>query len=134
MSDAQKPAPVSFAKLRDLTGGSRVDVSATFKRMASLLEKSGIIGKVQFQLLEGHKPHVFSVSLDKKGSKAAGRAVQKPDLEIIVNLETWWEIAQGVTSPLDVFVRGQMRVRGKQALATKIISHLAGSPGRTSIC
>jgi putative sterol carrier protein len=56
-------------------------------------------------------------------------AVERPDVEIITRAETWWEIADGRLSPLEAFVKGRLRVRGKIELAKRIfLVDLAAAP------
>jgi putative sterol carrier protein len=123
-----------FARLKDLRAGGKGDSEGTLHTFGKLLESSGLEAVVQFDLAHSGGVKTFAVSVQKGGSSVKQGAATRPHLRIGLDEAAWQEIASGATAPLDVFVRGKLRVQGDTQLAVKIIHHLAGTAGRVDVC
>jgi putative sterol carrier protein len=75
---------------------------------------------------------VSSVAIGTKSKRSAKAA--KPTVEVITTPEIWKEIASGRLAPHDAFLEGRMRVRGDVRVAQRMVKHLAGAEGLTSVC
>ena len=72
--------------------------------------------------------------LDGEKATVSTGPADKPDLELIMAPETWWEVASGRLAPHEAFSSGRMRVRGDTDLAQDVLKHAAASPGPTHLC
>jgi putative sterol carrier protein len=90
----------------------------------------------QLRLLREGKMEGSSVSSVAIGPTKAkrGRKASRPTVEVITTSDTWKEIASGRLAPHDAFLGGRMRVRGDVRTAQRIVKHLSGSEGLTSVC
>jgi len=131
---AHKPVRREFVRFKDLTAKSKSDPAATIEEMASLLRNSKLRGSIQFHLLAGDEQHVHALSFGKGKPKTHKAAIPKPNLVVTLNLADWWQIAKGAVSPLEVFGRGQMHVRGDYSLGLRVLAHLAANEGRLTLC
>jgi putative sterol carrier protein len=129
-----KAKRAKYVTVRSLLGRKKADVDGTFERMAELLKDSPDNGSIQFRIVDKEQPRYWNLSLDAQGCTAHFDRLNKPDLEIITNAETWLQIAGGKLSPLIAFARGKMRIRGDEKLGKRLLKQLASSEGRTDIC
>jgi putative sterol carrier protein len=53
----------------------------------------------------------------------------QPDVEIRCSGETLWRMLDGSYSPVEAFREGQLRVRGDDDLAKRVLRHIAGPDG-----
>jgi putative sterol carrier protein len=123
----------TFAKVKTkLAEPGERDLKAGFERLAKLLESSGELAEVQFDIVEGRTSDAWTLSLDRKTAAANNRAARQPDVRIIVSRTTWQEIAAQDRSPLDAYVSGKLRIRGDTKLARRLFKRAAGR-GQTDL-
>jgi putative sterol carrier protein len=134
MAKAKRAKYAKYVTMRSLIGRKKADVGETFARLAELLKQSKETGSIQFRIVDKDQPRYWNLSLDAQGCTVHLDRVNKPDLEIIAQAETWLQIAGGKLSPLIAFVRGKMRIRGDEKLGKRLLKQLASSEGRTDIC
>lgn len=123
-----------FAALKDLTHGGRADLAGTFKNLASMLEDAGFDIAIEYHIGPGDKYRRFSVRVADGKSRVTSDATPEPHLRIFMSEETWREIASGALAPADAFLDGRVRVQGDTSAGTRMLKHLAGTPGRIGIC
>lgn len=123
-----------FAKLKRLTtrraprSPSKRDLDRTFDRLAELIPATGDIGYVEFQLRSGRSTPTWTLILSEAGAQVSSAKATKPRLRIIVGQDDWWQVAQGIVSPIALFLRGRMRFVGDCGIAQRAFVQLAG-PG-----
>ncbi len=140
MSSQQNPPQTAttqlrFALLKNLTSAG-TSPEQTLAELAQLLTPSKMKGTFQLRLLREGKMEgssVSSVALGAAKAKPSAKAA-KPTVEVITTHEIWREIASGHLAPHDAFLGGRMRFRGDAGVAQKMLKHLAGSEGLTSVC
>jgi putative sterol carrier protein len=110
-----------FAPFPNLLGR---DLAGSFERMAKLLGRWKKTARLQFTLSEGGRERSWNLALTPKNCKAMEGKVNRPNLEIITDAETWLQIAGRHLSPLEAFGQGKMRVRGDLTLARLIARRL----------
>lgn len=125
---------IRYASLRPLNEPSLREFERAFERLGELLEKSGERGRLQFQIRSAEARRYWSFELAAEGCRLRAEPVEKPDVEIITQAETWWQIADGTLSPVEAFGRGKMRIRGDLELAKRLYKKLATGEGSTEIC
>ena len=125
--------PPQFAKLKCLTRSSR-DVGATFEEMGKILQKYHLTANLQFRITDGDDVHLYSIAIAKGESNVQSEPSKNPDFEVLTSAETWWDIASGTLAPLEALGMGLLRFRGDTRLGVRILTHLAGTQGRTQIC
>lgn len=128
----------AFALLRPLARAARADprkaLGATFEGMAKLLDRVGESATTQFTVLTPDGVARWRLDLGESGTSCREGAADAADLEIVVGEGTWWEIASGELSPVDAFARGELRILGDAALATRLYKALAAPEGVTDVC
>ncbi len=123
-----------FAKLKKLTTSrsasrpSKRDLDRTFNRLAALLPASGDIGYIEFRLRSGRSTPTWTFLLTETGARISAEKATTPSLRIVVGADDWWQVAQGVVSPISLFLRGRMRFIGDCGIAQRAFEKLAG-PG-----
>jgi putative sterol carrier protein len=133
VANTQSSKMDSYVRLQKLTEPIRAELATTFQRVAEILSKTrnGRPLQLQFSILErdSEEPTPWSVAITKQGGKVTQQAADKPDVEIITEAETWWEIAERRLSPLEAFVTGRLRVRGNIERAKRVfLVDLAAAP------
>ena len=123
-----------FACFKDLAAGGTADLAATFRNMASLLEDAGFDVVMEFHIRSGQTFQTFSLRVVDGTSSAVAEPAADAHIELVTAEETWNEIAAGRLSPLDAFGDGKLRLRGDMGLGSRVLKHLAGTPGRVEIC
>lgn len=134
MNTSSTSATRDFARFKDLTGGGAAGLPETFGTMASLLEDASFDVVMEFQIRRGRDFEPYSVRVADGTATAGPGAAEDAHLTLITTEETWTEIAAGRLSPLDAFGDGQLRLRGDTGLGSRVLKHLAGTPGRVEIC
>jgi putative sterol carrier protein len=134
MSTPSTPVRPEFARFKDLTAGGSADLPTTFRNMASLLEDAGFDVVMEFQIRQGKTFQPFSLRVENGASSAGPGPADDAHITLVTTEETWNEIAAGRLSPLDAFGDGQLRLRGDTGLGSRVLKHLAGTPGRVEIC
>jgi SCP-2 sterol transfer family len=102
------------------------DLRASFDKMAELTASATRPGMVTFTVGQGASANSFSWVLGAVGSSVTTDRPDGPDLEVLVDEETWWALAEGTTTPLEAFGRGHMRVRGDISLARSLAAAVTG--------
>jgi putative sterol carrier protein len=125
--------PQEFARLKNLVRSSR-DLAMTFEEMGKILQKCHLTSKIQFQITNGSQVEHYNIAIAKGQSKVQSEPSKNPDFEVLTSAETWWEIASGTLAPLEAMGKGLLRFRGDARLGVRILTHLAGTEGRTQIC
>lgn len=123
-----------YATLRPLAGRKRGDLGAMFQSLAERLQATQERGCIRFSILGKAGQTQWSLTLDAQGCRAHQEPVERPDLEIVTQEDTWLRIAEGKLSPLVAFARGRLRVRGDEALGQRLLRPLAADGGKTEIC
>jgi len=126
-------AQPAFARLKNLTRNPS-DLGATFEEMGKVLQKCHVKAKLQFRIADGDQVHSYNIIIGNGTSKVQAESVKNADFEVLTTSDTWWEIASGKLAPLEAFGSGLMRFRGDPQLGQRILTHLAGTEGRTQIC
>lgn len=123
-----------FATVRPLgtQRGRRTDES--IEELASALAGSGEAGRLQVTIRGGDKPRQFSIDLEGDSRSRQARKADEPDLEVVVQESTWWELVEGRLSPPDAFRRGKMRIRGDVHMGNRLYKFLAADDGSTELC
>lgn len=124
----------TYAKIRRLARARNENIEQTFRRLAELLRNSGTSGVLRCTILMGDESRSWTFELSKRDCRLRSVAANVPDLEIITREATWWEIADGGLSPLDAFMRGQMRILGDTEFGSRLLGHVADGGGATSLC
>jgi putative sterol carrier protein len=124
----------AFARFKDLTDRGAADLPATFRNMAALLEDAGFDVVIEFHIRSGKAFHTYSLRVEDAKSSSAAEPASDAHVTILTAEETWTEIAAGRLSPLDAFGDGKLRLRGDTGLGSRVLKHLAGTPGRIEIC
>jgi hypothetical protein len=100
-----------------LTDSAEDDLGRTVDRLGELVGGSDVRGRVHF----GGAVRSWSLELGPDACKVSAHRTHRPDLEVLVAEETWRRLADGTLSPLEAFGRGDMRVRGDIALASRFV-------------
>jgi len=124
----------TYAKVRRLTKEREEDIEQTFQRLAELVRGSDTTGALRCTILEGEKSRSWTLELRGRDCRLQREATTMPDVEIITQRTTWWEIAEGRLSPLDAFIQGRMRILGNTELGSRLLGHVAEGDGATSLC
>jgi putative sterol carrier protein len=123
-----------FASLRPLIEPGQTDLDRAFKTMATSLEGLPERAVVQFEILSGGDRRYWSVELSRGAGRVEAGKSESPDLAVITRESSMRQIADGSVSPLEVFARGKMRLRGNMGLAKRLFKSLASPEGITEIC
>jgi len=134
MAKAKRAKQAKYVSIRSLLGRKKADVEGTFERLAELLKDSPDNGSIQFRIVDKDQPRYWNLRLEAQGCSVHVDRLDKPDLEIITQAETWLQIAGGKLSPLIAFARHKMRIRGDEKLGKRLLKQLASSEGKTDIC
>src|SRR5260221_4603107 len=131
-SDARLWSRYHF-KLRNLMEQREEDLGGTFHGMAGLLGKPKEPGLVQFHLLDNGKHLYWCLELDQNESRVRAEQVDHPKFELITQVATWRQIAEGSLSPLEAFLQGEMRVRGDVEFGRRLLKQLALSEDKLDL-
>jgi SCP-2 sterol transfer family len=112
LSDFVRPFP-------DTVRGKRSDFGASFKRIAETVAKGRRAGTIQFTIQDGRSTRRWCLTITPDGSNVSESRMEKPDLEILTDAESWAEVA-----PLEAFGRGRLRVRGDIELARVVAKRM----------
>jgi putative sterol carrier protein len=123
-----------YAALKDLTDSGKADLAATFANLASMLEDAGFDVTIEYHIGDDEGYRTFSVLVASGQSRVTAEAAAGAHLRIFMSEQTWADIASGAISPADAFIGGRVRVQGDTSAGTRILKHLAGTPGRIGIC
>jgi hypothetical protein len=110
--------------LPKLARAGSTGIGASFEELAKVIGVSKETTTVTFRVTEPRKVHVWSLSSGPSGSRVTTGDPQPPDLEVLLDAETWKQIAAGALSPLEAFGRGKMRIRGDLNLARRIVRRI----------
>jgi len=101
------------APLPRLVEPDRYDLDGTFARLAELIGTPQEPLSVRFHIADGDAVRSWYLDAGPEGGQVTTEeSARRPDVEFILDSETWKLIAEGTLSPLEAFGRGRMRVRG----------------------
>ncbi len=123
-----------YATLRPLAGRKKGDLGEMFLCLAERLQDTPEHGSIRFSIIGKSGQTQWSLALDGQGCRAHQDPIERPDLEIVTQAETWRKIAEGKLSPLVAFARGKLRIRGDETLGQRLLKQLAADGGKTEIC
>jgi putative sterol carrier protein len=123
----------NYARVRSVAEG--IDRSAAdgldtvMARVAVATGAAGERGVLQVSLSHNGNGgrHRWAVSLEDHQARAVG--ADRPDVEMLTSVETFWQLADGSYSPVEAFLNGRLRVRGDKQLGKRVLRHLAGPEG-----
>lgn len=112
---------VPFPRLTAAGGG---DLDATFNRLADVLGGSPADATVTFSLVPGDDldtdpARAWTLRLGADRTTVSAQRDARPDLEVVLAEETWWQLAEGALAPLEAFGRGRMLVIGDLRVARR---------------
>jgi len=122
-----------YAKVRLLSGQPEPEIEGTLRKLAERLSKSGEKGSLGVRLVGDHEREVWFVDFRKPEPRVervadpAGNYREPIDFEVITRPDTWRGIASALLSPIEAFLRGELRLRGDAELAKKVVQKLATS-------
>lgn len=101
------------------------DLDGTFARLAELIGAPQEPLSVRFRIADGHAVRSWTLRAGPEGRQVTTQESEpQPDLEFILDAETWKLIAEGTGSLLEAFGRGRMRVRGDIEVARRFAGQL----------
>jgi putative sterol carrier protein len=101
-------------------------IAGTVERMANLFGKAGRAALIRVTISDGKDARSWNLLMSTEGCKLSDGHYERPDLEILIDEETFSSIAAAKLSPLEAFGRGRLRVRGDIALARRVARKLQG--------
>jgi hypothetical protein len=110
-----------------LAQSSEQDLGLTFERVGQRLGPSERRARVHFGINDGNQMRSWSLELGPEGCAVRAERTDSPDLEVLVDDETWWQLVRGGLSPLEAFGGGSMQVIGDLAVARRIAGGLQRS-------
>jgi hypothetical protein len=118
---------IPFPKLTD---AGRPDSDAAFARLGELLGAVQEPLTVRFRVTDEGSGRSWLFDGGPDGCRVTNDAATQPDVEVILDAETWNLIASGAMSPLEAFGRGRLRIRGDINLARRFVQqvHRASTP------
>jgi hypothetical protein len=107
-----------------LTGTGERDLGSTFDRLAELLAGNRVGAAITFSIVPGENldadpARSWSLRLGEQATTVSAERDERPDLEVILAEQTWWELAEGSVAPLEAFGRGRLRVLGDVRVARR---------------
>ena len=108
---------------------SEGDVGRSVRLAATHLGTSRSSRVIQFSLREDQKQRHWCMTLGPDGGEASETQIERPDLEIITDKDTWLEIVEGRLPPIEAFGQGRLRIRGDLKLARIFASRMAATGG-----
>jgi hypothetical protein len=124
---------VDYAKLERLVEPGEKDLDKAFTRLSEMLQSSGELAEVQFDVVQGRSRRQWTISLEPKAASVSAKAARRPDFRAITTGDTARQILEGELSPLDAFLSGRLRIRGDTELAKRLLKRVVGR-GETDIC
>ncbi len=116
------------ALLPRLVETDEYDVGGSLARLADLVGAPEESLSIRFNVADGDAVRSWTLDAGPKGGKVTARASSKqPDVELILEAETWRLIAEGRMSLLEAFGKGRMRVRGDIDAARRFAGRLQPS-------
>lgn len=103
------------------------EIAASFDSMSAALSTVSEAGLVQVTLRDSDTESAWSFDLGDDECRAAPVGSDSPDLEIITHRETWVSLVRGELTPLAAFTGGELRLRGRLALARALSRGMADS-------
>lgn len=123
---ADQPLLAAATSRWRLATSEQNELPAVFDRLSRAFSSWPRSGEVQFRITRDDQESSWSLHCGPEGGHVWGvdQPVPDPDLEILVDEETWWQLVRGSISPLDAFGGGRMRVIGDLTLARHIVESL----------
>jgi putative sterol carrier protein len=100
------------------------DLDATLGLFGQLLGAPSEPLAVRIQISEGEQQRSWLLDAGPDGCRVTEDDNRPPDVEAMLDAETWRLIANGEISPLEAFGRGRMRVRGDLRAARRLAGQL----------
>jgi putative sterol carrier protein len=100
------------------------DLDATFVRLGELLGAPEAPLAVRIQVSDGEHVRSWLLDAGPTGCRVTDDTDGPPDVEAMLDAETWTLIASGAMSPLEAFSRGSMRARGDLRAARRLARQL----------
>jgi putative sterol carrier protein len=104
LSDFAAPFPTLMESEED-------SVDQSFQRMGDLATQLQEPVSVAFRITTGEEKS-YCVLAGPEGMQVTDEAQEAPEVEVILDADTWKRMASGSISPLEAFGIGKMRVRG----------------------
>ena len=124
-----------YAVLKDVRIKGRDSPSEILQRFGSLAKSPKIRGVIQVTIIEADSTRTTArATFGQVRTKIAKSSKVRPRVELITAPETWSQIVACELSPIEAFLKGNMRVRGDVGLAQDLLTELAGSTGLTRLC
>ena len=125
----------TYARVRSLAEGldreAGADLGKAVERIATATRDGGEHGALQLSLSApgtGTQRQRWTVALETHRARVG--SADRPDVEILTSVETFWRLVDGSYSPVDAFRDGKLRIRGDAALGKRVLRHLAGPDGK----
>jgi putative sterol carrier protein len=129
----EEPALGDFAiPLPKLAEASSKDLGRTFQRLGELIGASEEEATLQFRIAGEGEARIWSLTTGPAGCNVTTEHAPRPDIEVLLDADTWKLIAEGTMSPLEAFGRGKARLRGDVGLARRIVRRLQHSAERAA--
>ena len=120
-----------FARLRPFMKQSRSDIATALQAVAETLADCEEECTLQIRSFDDKREHCFVLEIRKESVSLGTEPIKRPDLELIARSDIFDSILLGSESPLEVFLRGRMRVRGNLEMAERLMRHLASNTRRS---
>lgn len=125
----------TYARVPSLVEGldrsADADLQKVMERVAAGVGDAGERGALQVSLgadEDGAERRGWTISLE--GHEARAGRVERPDVEMLASVETFWRLVDGSYSPVEAWRDGRLRVRGDEQLGKRVLRHLAGPEGK----
>ena len=114
------------APLPRLADTGTKDLDATLVRLGELLGTPKVALAIRIQISDGDQVWSWLLDAGPTGCRVAEDTERPPDVEAMLDAETWSLIASGAMSPLEAFAHGRMRARGDLRAARRLARQLYG--------
>lgn len=121
-----------YAPLPPLTRHDNEDLDAGFARLAQLIGGVDSPLAVRFVVTDTDDVRTWVVEADPDGCRVSTADPRHPAIEVMLDADTWRQIAAGRLSMLEAFGRGRMRVRGDIGVARDFAQALRRAGGTSS--
>jgi SCP-2 sterol transfer family len=120
----EEPLLGTFAvPLPSLRSDGSDDVGPTFVRLGELIGSSEK-ASLSFRIADDVNTQTWALEIGPDGCAVTPQPTMRPDVEVLLEPETWRRIADGSVSPLEAFGIGKMRVRGDIQIALRVFRQL----------
>jgi hypothetical protein len=106
-----------YAPLPPLVRDDNEDLDAGIARLAQLIGGVDSPLAVRFVIADADDVRTWLVEADPDGCRVSAAGGRHPAVEVMLDADTWRQVAAGRMSMLEAFGRGRMRVRGEIGVA-----------------